>query len=258
MTTEDTTPDDGRSVVAYDNLDRALTIWGATFYDQTWTAQEKRYLLDEAEAGFDATNEDPDGFRVWVSTFGLYNAGSLAGYWVAAEHAPTTVPEFIAGMVIRNHSVGKSFLQNVGEELNCFDIENSPVDAEMHPSAAKAWAEAINATIADQGDQVTTSLIVTFIRDHTGGIWPDDLTSTFDDRFHGFWEDGIASWWVENVWETWVAEYKQLAEHSYPRVTLPDWLEYAAWGIAKSQAEDYRLSGWAEIHTNDGVAVFSE
>lgn len=82
-------------------------------------------------------------FRVWVSTFGLYNNGYLTGYWVDAADAPETVEEFLTGLQERGQTLPANVAAIVGDELHCFDTECSPIRGEMSTRDAREIAAAL-------------------------------------------------------------------------------------------------------------------
>lgn len=87
-----------------------------------------------------ATSEE---FAVWVSTFGLYSNGYLIGYWCPAAEAPVTEAEFVEGLAARGQKLPANVAALVGDELNCFDTDNSPVRGEISPRDARDIAAAL-------------------------------------------------------------------------------------------------------------------
>lgn len=133
-------------------------------------------LLENAEA-LKAAGTDDDTFNVWVSTFGLYNAGNLAGYWTPASEAPEEVPEFVAGLVVRGIAYDP---RDVGEEMHCFDIENSPHDGEMSPTRARELA-AILETINAPADVLAAWLA-------NGNALDDSTAEALSESYSGTWD----------------------------------------------------------------------
>lgn len=80
--------------------------------------------------------------RVWISSFGAYNAGFLIGRWVdAAEAADVTARQLFEGTPYR---------WTDDEELHCFDVEGMLVDREMSPAEATAQAELLESVAEHQ------------------------------------------------------------------------------------------------------------
>lgn len=174
-----------------------------------------------------------DGFNVWVSTFGLYNAGNLAGYWTPADEAPESIEEFMAGLEARGIAYDP---RDVGEEIHCFDVENSPVDHEMSPSEARRIA-ALLAEIDVPADVLAAWL--------ANGFDLDDSTATdLGDAYAGIFES------LEDFAGDYLGESGMLAE-------LPAWAQPYSGCLIESFAHDLELSGdvWT-ASVAGGVAVF--
>lgn len=142
---------------------------------ETWNYDPAELLADAETLAGQGTEEDV--FNVWVSTFGLYNAGNLAGYWTPAESAPEEVPEFVAGLVARGIKFDP---RDVGEEMHCFDIENSPEDGEMSPGHARELA-AILETIDAPADVLRAWLA-------NGNPLDDGTADALAESYAGTWD----------------------------------------------------------------------
>lgn len=101
------------------------------------------------------TTETP---RVWVGTWGLYNAGALIGGWFDADEAPTDGAAFLeaigAEQAANVHRVAAAqgvSAANICEEVWCFDLEGfgGLLTGECSPSEARRIAELIADAAAD-------------------------------------------------------------------------------------------------------------
>ena len=184
-----------------------------------------------------ATKETPvnEEFAVWVSTFGLYSNGYLIGYWCPASEAPVTESEFITGLSERGQKLPANVAALVGDELNCFDTEYSPVRGEMHPAEARAIAEALENIEADDMEAFRA-----VARDQHAATAADieRIAAEFEDIFAGYWDS------AEAYAEDFLDSCGMLSE-------LPEWasryLDVAAY------ARDLELGGdISELTTSDG------
>ena len=131
------------------------------------------------------TTDTAEIFSVWVSSFGLYSNGYLIGYWCPASAAPVTEAEFVAGLSERGQIMPANVAALVGDELNCFDTEYSPVRGEMHPAEARAIAEALEGIEADD--------VAAFraVCSDQGARTAEDIeriAAEFEDRFQGYFD----------------------------------------------------------------------
>lgn len=180
-------------------------------------------------------------FNVWVSTFGLYNAGALLGYWTPASECPETVEEFRAGLDARGIDYAR-YIQppwdEMGEELHCFDTENSPVVGEMSPMLARELAAILDTIPA----HIPADVLAAWV-DHGEDL--DDSTAVqLEEYYAGTFES------VEDYAGEMLEECGMLSR-------LPRWAQPYAGDLTRSMARDMVLSG--EIWTArvaEGVAVF--
>jgi hypothetical protein len=181
-----------------------------------------------------ATAAELDAFNVWVSTYGLYNAGNLAGYWVDAAEAPEDIAEFVTGLRARGIRFDP---RDVGEELHCFDTENAPVDGEMHPSEARALAEAL--ADIDEDDRPAVIAWARNLHHKPTAEELAEVARTHDEWFAG-WQD----------LEEWAGSY---LEDSGMIAELPAWAQAYAGTLCESWARDAKLSGdVTEVEAADG------
>ena len=179
---------------------------------------------------------DPDAFNVWVSTFGLYNAGALLGYWVAASDAPETIDEFVDGLAARGLSLGR-YADEVGEELHCFDVENFPgTPREVSPAEALELAAIL--------DRIDAPADVLGAYLDNGNDFDDDTPDRLEESYRGTFDS------LEDYVSEFLDDAGMLAE-------LPEWARSHASALVDSMAHDMRLGG--EVWTasvDGGTAVF--
>lgn len=186
-----------------------------------------------------STTKTVDEFRVWVSTYGLYNAGALLGYWVAADEAPETVEEFKAGLDARGIAYARYVEEpwnEMGEELHCFDIECSPIDREMSPSEARAIA----AVLEGIDDDRMPAFLGYAQQEKPGSAEAlEQLAETFAEKFCGYHES-VEDW----AWD-YLDDCGMLAE-------LPEWAQQHRGGLVKSWANDAEHEGFSVCRDSDG------
>lgn len=113
---------------------------------------------------------------VWVSTFGLYNAGALLGRWydLHNETVPETVEEFIESLDADNQAECRGkYAFDIGEELWCFDVEGFPKAVEMSPSRAQE----IHDEIVEQSEHVPEAAVMAAMREE---VDLDHYSGTYD------------------------------------------------------------------------------
>lgn len=135
-------------------------------------------------------------FRVWVSTFGLYNNGYLIGYWVDAIDAPETVEEFLTGLQERGQTLPANVAAIVGDELHCFDTEYAPIRGEMSARDARELAAAM-----EDIEEENMLAFLAVCRDQHAATVADieRIAASFQDNFRGYW-DALSDYW-ENYFE---------------------------------------------------------
>lgn len=164
------------------------------------TERERFDIMNNATA---ITAPGNEGFRVWVSTFGLYNAGALLGYWVDASEAPETVEEFRAGLDARGIDYARYVEQpwnEMGEELHCFDTENAPIDGEMSPSTAREFAAVLDA--ADIPEDEMPAFLTVWAGEHGSTVDElETLAGQWAELFGGYWDsaEDYAAEYVEDT-----------------------------------------------------------
>ena len=182
---------------------------------------------------YGATEAAAEDFAVWVSTFGLYSNGYLIGYWCPASAAPITEAEFVEGLAARGQKLPANVAALVGDELNCFDTENSPVRGEMHPAEARAIAEALEGVEDFEAFRAIA-------RDQNAATAADieRIAESFEDTFAGYYDS------VEDYAENFLEDCGMLAE-------LPDWA--ARYFDVAAYARDLELGGDVSLlHTAEG------
>jgi hypothetical protein len=159
--------------------------------------------------------------RVWVSTFGLYNNGYLAGYWVEAAEAPLTVADFKAGFKKDASMLPDDSI--IGDELWCFDTEDFPPSTgEMSPADARRWSLLYEVV----GEHNAEAFIAYCDNVHPGKIPSDDYVQGFEDAYCGQFDS------FKDFVENWFTETEVIPEH----------LErYIDWDIVTN---DYRYDFW--------------
>jgi hypothetical protein len=218
---------------------RAIATISAAAHDPALLERDAAEMIAEAEQAKERHSyNDETTFNVWVSTFGLYNSGTLSGYWIAAEDAPQTVDQFAAGLVVR----GIRFdAREIGEELHSFDTENAPEAGEMSPARALELAEFL-ATVDDDDRAIFTA-------------WASDEMDAFTaeglERFH----DSYRGYFEENSEQEAVAE--SMAE-LFQESELPEWAQPHYWDLLRIMAQDDMNGGAYNVQRfGNGYAVYS-
>lgn len=150
--------------------------------------------------------------RVWVSSFGAYNAGFLIGEWVdASEAVEVTAKQLFEGSPYR---------WTDDEELHCFDVENMLTDREMSPAEATAQAELLE-SVAEHQRPAFRAWVASGCHVEGGDGLPS--VSDFDERYCGEWDsfDDYASNYADDTgllagtpdeirrhfdWKSWTSE----------------------------------------------------
>lgn len=176
------------------------------------------------------------GFRVWTTAYGLYNAGSLVGFWTPADEAPETVEEFTAGLRSRGIAFDP---RDVGEELHCFDVENAPEGVgEISPTLARQIA----ATLDELDNEPERAAFAAYVANDSTHTYSAETVEEFRDAYRGTFD----------TLENWAHEY---LEDSGTFATMPEelrpYLDVDAW------ARDAEMGGDVmSLDVPEGVAVF--
>lgn len=154
----------------------------------------------------------------------MYAAGYLVGHWFDAVDAD----EVTEADVFR----GSGFRPNGDEELWCLDIENMPINREMSPREASAWARAL-ASVDEHLRPALSAWVRSgdYIAEGKGEL---PVISDFVERYCGTWEDfeTYAQDLAENIglldgapeelvryfnWKSWTADL----QHEYTVAPVP-------------------------------------
>lgn len=117
--------------------------------------------------------------RVWIGSLRMYAEGHLVGHWFDAIDAD----EVTEADAFR----GSGFRPNGDEELWCLDTENMPINREMSPREAAAWARSLTSV-----DEHLRPALVAWVQsgDYTAeGAGELPVISDFVERYCGTWED---------------------------------------------------------------------
>ncbi|XBH22245.1 antirestriction protein ArdA [Jonesiaceae bacterium BS-20] len=115
--------------------------------------------------------------RAWIGCLHCYNDGRLVGEWFDAEDADTITLADVHG--------GPGRVREGCEELWVMDHENIPVDGEMSPHAAAAWARVILVVPEHQRGALCAWVTSgSYVSEGTGDL---PSVSDFEERFCGTW-----------------------------------------------------------------------
>jgi antirestriction protein len=177
-------------------------------------------------------------FRVYVSTFGLYNSGRLTGFWCDAIDAPETIQDFTDALQAKGVTLTAGFWESVGEELNCFDTESSPLSGECSPIDAKAAAE-ILAAVDD--DQILAFAAVCDDQNVVDVSEMERIANNFDEMFAGYFDD------VEDYAREYADSSGMLSDVD---ATIQTYFDYASFG------RDMELGGDITLLTDSDGKTF--
>lgn len=181
----------------------------------------------------------------WVSTFGLYNAGYLAGYWAPAGELPETVEAFRAAMIARGEWRAEYDAPDVtGEELWCFDVECDPAGGgECSPIDLNRWADAFDSAPIPAPLEIAD--VIAYASNYYGAaVTPNnwaEIVEEASERFGGF-HDSIEDYAGE------------LLEDCGMLADLPDWARSHEYALIASYARDMEAGG--EIARDDAGRVW--